>query len=100
MNKILIRANIISAIETFESSSDLTEETVHSTVETLKSIEDQNSVMRILVKELFDTNDENRLEIILFLLDKIIPKAVLEDYIFKLLKSKLDDTKKYKLINI
>lgn len=101
VDKLLVRAEILSVISNFQSGKISNEAKITETLENLKKIADIDFVFQVFIKELCKTEDENRLGIISFLLSAVVPVEIINDSVFKLLETdEISDIQKYKLIKI
>jgi len=99
LNKFQIKSNIIAAIDKL-INPELDEETVQKVMEPLYAEKCSDFMAQFLITELFLTQDGVRMDVVMFLINELIPKDVLEKNVFELLNSELDDEKKYRLINL
>ena len=96
MNKFEIKSNIISAINKLQSPS-LNEIKVKEIMETLYVEKDNEFVISFLINELFASNENLRMDVVLFLINELISNDKLESYVFELLQSNLNDEKKIQI---
>lgn len=100
LNKLQIRARVLSALSDFKSDSTLTQSNFLEYISNLKEIEDKDSLFDILIKELNKAQDIT-IEIIKATLSETIPHEYLKEKIIALLTSKqISDQSKYHLVQI
>ena len=101
LNKLQIRAEILNAIKTLDSGDKHTQEFLDSVINSLKEIEDKNTVLDILIKEIIASKNDDRFLILSFLIENLIPKEMLEQELWKLLEQpQMTDSAKANIINI
>ncbi len=99
MNKLLARADILTAISELQTKQD--DYTLDKVINSLSSIEDKDFVLNTMMKELLKSENNVRQEVTAFLLIEIIPSDVLDNEVQKaLISKKISDTQKYKLIKL
>ena len=101
LNKIQIRAEVFSSINSILSVQGKKEPAIKSSVDKLKNIEDKDFLARLLVKEFIATNDSERASLISILMLNCLPVNDLEHNLWSNLALKeVSDEKKYQLIEI
>ena len=101
MNKIQIRAEVFSSLNSVLSSDEGGNNIVASAIERLKSIEDKDFLAKLLIKEFIDSKDSERSAVITIMLLNCLPLEDLENHLWSNLALKtVSDEKKYQLIDI
>ena len=95
LSKLQIRSMILSVIESLKFQNNLNYPNINEVIEQIKSIDNNNAVCEILIKELFTTNNKSNIAIISTLLLNTINNDILEEKLFGVLKNeKMSDAKK------
>ena len=101
MNKIQIRAEVFSSLNSVLSSGEGENTGVNNAVEKLKNIEDKDFLTKLLIKEFIDSKDSERSALITIMLLNCVPLEELEKHLWSNLALKtVSDEKKYQLIDI
>ena len=101
MNKIQIRAEVFSSLNSVLSPNGDSDNTVEKVVEKLKNIEDKDFLTKLLIKEFIESKDSERSALISLLLLNCIQVEDLEKQLWSNLSLKtVPDEKKYQLIDI
>ena len=101
MNKLLIRAEILSAISKIQSGKSLSENKIGDIIEKLKQIDDVEFVLQVLLKELCKSDSDERLAVISFIFPILIPMELADEKVKEILCSdEVADSQKYKLIKL
>ena len=72
MNKLQIRADVLNALKLIESGDKRTIDFLNSVVSPLQEIEDKDSILDILIKEMLSNKNDERFYTISFLLEQLI----------------------------
>lgn len=100
LNKLQIRAKVLSALSDLKSDSTLTHTSFLESIACLRDIEDKDSLFDILVKELNKAR-ENTAILLKAILMETIPQECLKERIIAILGSKqVSDQNKYHLLQI
>jgi len=101
MNKLQIRAELLNAIKFIENGQKHSFDFLLSVVSPLKEIEDKDTILDIIIKEIISNKNDERFYILSFLLEQLIPKEKLENELWKLLaQSDINDAVKSNIINV
>lgn len=101
LNKLQIRAEILNSIKDLCSTQQKSDEFIASIMLPLSEIEDKETILDILIKEITAPNPNSRFFTIVFLLETLIPKEMLEKQLWQLLEEpRINDETKAKIINI
>lgn len=95
LSKLQIRSFVLSVIESLKFQNNLNYPNFNEIIEQIKSLNNDNAVCEILIKELFTTNSQSSIAIVSTLLLNTINKDVLEEKLFDVLQNqKMSDAKK------
>ena len=101
MNKLQIRAELLNTIKSIENGQKHSFDFLLKVVSPLKEIEDKDTILDILIKEIISNKNDERFYILSFLLEQLIPKEKLENELWKLLaQNDINDGIKSNIINI
>jgi len=101
LNKLQIRAEILNAVKRLESGDKHTQSFLDEVLQPLNEIEDKNTILDILIREITSSNNENRFLILSYLLETLVPREKLEDELWKLMNlPHITDAVKANIINI
>ena len=82
LSKLQIRSFVLSVIESLKFQNNLNYPNFNEIIEQIKSLNNDNAVCEILIKELFTTNSQSSIAIVSTLLLNTINKDVLEEKLF------------------
>ena len=101
MNKIQIRAEVFSSLNSVLFSNENNSSSVNIAIERLKKIKDKDFLAKILIKEFVDSKDSERSALITIMLLNCVPLEEVEKYLWSNIALKtVSDEKKYQLIDI
>lgn len=100
MNKLQIRAEVLSIVKNIQSINFQNKELLAQTVENLEKIDDKKTLTDIIIKEVFSAA-KNTSDVLIFLLFSSIDKNIIEERLWEILRdSNVADAHKFIVIGI